>query len=789
MNYYNNDYIGATGLYGITDYVDTTVTITSNILNTKIDYTSNILNTKIDYTSNILNTKIDYTSNVLIDYTNELKNELWSVNPNNNNSYLKINLDGFGNSNLYLNNPNGFGKINFLTNHPLFPNANNILTRIDYDNKLYVYFAGSLLPPKLPAWWCVEEQLSAIFDVNTAQDTAIIGLQAELIDLQGNLGYLAGQIQQLQIYTLLDTANTRIALAINSFALAQNVLLGASGISLAVATAALATASYINNNYISLNLYNEITSNNTISSVERSNLLNIVTSNIYTNSLKISTNSSNLNLINGFINCNVSSQQFINNLNTNELNINNININNIFVSSNSLSNLNITHGFINCNIKSQQFINYLKVNKLDVNNGNITNINGVNANEIIASGKIKEYNVSLDNIYLTSNHVYNLGYTYTSERPYPPKLYNTYSVQDTVQLLGKSVFHQIITLNNTGISYGSGIYEIYSSSTYFNYTTKDALFNYNLNDASVAQWDINQYTLGVYNNTNYINASYTGDWVIIKMPQKIMLTKYGMYQDALNPLKAPAEWRVYGSTDGVNFIEIVEARQSTRLTSYTSGFYEKTLASTFTTQYQYFGFTFNKLLSTSGVTNLSFSELKIYGKEIIGNTILSNIYATSNAVKNIVEFSMPVISKHYAFYIAITTPIVINGTTYYKYDVDLRQYTKLGYIDIGSQSGDSYRIFKLRAAYGSMYFSTLVNGLPNVLYSDIFMSMKANPTANLGAAGLNICSIGNINNPRLDTVPPNNLFFMRNGANSIDYITIVSTNPADVRCFIECMIS
>ena len=88
-----------------------------------------------------------------------------------------------------------------------------------------------------------------------------------------------------------------------------------------------------------------------------------------------------------------------------------------------------------------------------------------------------------------------------------------------------------------------------------------------------------------------------------------------------------------------------------------------------------------------------------------------------------------------------------------------------------------------------MYFSTLVNGLPNVVYSDIFMSMKANPTANLGVAGLNICSVGNINNPRLETVPSNNLFFMRNGANSIDYITVVSTNIADVRCFIEDMIS
>ena len=58
---------------------------------------------------------------------------------------------------------------------------------------------------------------------------------------------------------------------------------------------------------------------------------------------------------------------------------------------------------------------------------------------------------------------------------------------------------------------------------------------------------------------------------------------------------------------------------------------------------------------------------------------LSNIlipYATSNAVKSIVEFDMPVLAKHYAFYILITAPININGTTYYKYDINLSSYTK-----------------------------------------------------------------------------------------------------------------
>jgi hypothetical protein len=65
-------------------------------------------------------------------------------------------------------------------------------------------------------------------------------------------------------------------------------------------------------------------------------------------------------------------------------------------------------------------------------------------------------------------------------------------------------------------------------------------------------------TSGVYVADNSINGSYYGDWVVIKMPLPLLLTKYGIYQDTNNPTKAPAEWRVYGSDDGINFNEIIE---------------------------------------------------------------------------------------------------------------------------------------------------------------------------------------------------------------------------------------
>ena len=774
---YNNlycDYIGATGAYSISDYID----ITSNTLainsSNFTSGTSNILNDKIFITSNTLNSNIN---NVDIKYN--------IVNPYSSNSLIKIIVDEYSNSNVYINNPFNFGKIYFKTTNQL--STNNLYTRIDYDNKLYVYFPGSLLPPKLPEWWCVEEKLSSIFDVNTGQDTAIAGLGLAINEVWDAVGIVEGQISQLQIYTLLDTANSRIALAINGFTLAQNLLTGATAFTIAIAGYALGVALYINNNYVSTNLLNQITSNLEYTYEEKTNLTNEIIKDQYSNCLLISSNLSNLNINLGFINSNIQTQQYINSLNTIDFRINNINISNIYVSSNVLSNLNINHGFINSNIQTQQLIPSLKTSLLNLNSGNITNVNN-----ITSSGKIKENNVFLESTYATINYVNTklFNNSYSSERLYPPKTFNSYTLAITTstEILGRSCFKETINLTSDNITYGSGTYNIYSSSSYGNSDfNRRNLFNFTVNTAAFFENGNYNYDTGYFNRTDlFLKNYYFGDWVVIKLLSTLILNRFKLYYT--NIYSAPALWRLYGSNDGLIFYEIPEGGNfidPLNNDNYSGGFYEKIFDNT--KEYLYIGIVINKIIGGNiSASYLNFGQFQLYGVNVNN---YSNVYTTSNAVKGIVEFDMPIVSKHYAFYITITTPIIINNKTYYKYDVDLRQYTKLGYIQIGSASGDSYRIFKLRCCFANMYFSTLVNGLPDVLYSDIFMSMKANPTPGLGAAGLNICSIGNINNPRLDTVPPNNLFFMRNGANSIDYITVVSTNPADVRCFIEDMIS
>jgi hypothetical protein len=451
------------------------------------------------------------------------------------------------------------------------------------------------------------------------------------------------------------------------------------------------------------------------------------------------------------------------------------------------SNFSLSQGFLNTNIQDIQYIPNLSTSNLYINTGNL--------NKLVASSSISENGILLSSKYLTSNHLYNLISTYSSERQFPPKLYTTTQSEDIATLLGKLVYRNLLYLDNSGISYGAGFYEVFSSSTYDTNTTKNKLFNFNISETTnSAQWGISLYNSGTgnYQGDNSIDNIYYGDWVILKMPQPIMLTRYRIYQNTQFPNRSPSEWKVYGSNDGITFTPIAEAHQLTRLlaSDYTFYYYNKALAATFTTQYQYIGFVFNKLVATSGSTTLNFAELQIFGKEIISNTIDSNIYTTSNAVKGITQYQCPWLQKHTGFYCTISTPININGLNYYKYDVDLRNYTSLGVLQIGAQSGDTYRIFRIQMFYASMYFDLLTNNEPNICSYDVYMSWKQNGIGmTTNYQGLNMNAIGTPPNPLLRNILNTDLFIIRNGGNDINYITLMAKQSSLVRVIIEDKIS
>jgi len=233
---------------------------------------------------------------------------------------------------------------------------------------------------------------------------------------------------------------------------------------------------------------------------------------------------------------------------------------------------------------------------------------------------INTYKTSGNITELKSNILRNIDNSYPilKERQYPPKLYDSISNETTITFLGKSVYTRDLTLNTTGISYGSGVYTMYLSTIYdLGFVASQLIFDYNtdVNSAGIHFKSSTYNANGSYNGTNGIVSGYNGEWVILKLPNPIFLTKYEIISRNGLISRAPAEWKCYGSTDGITFIEISQASQMSRLITdnYANNIYIKSFNNSIS--YSYIGFTFNKLVGDG--TILNFIELKLFGKETI----------------------------------------------------------------------------------------------------------------------------------------------------------------------------
>jgi hypothetical protein len=788
-NNYNNlygDYIGATGIYSISDYIDNT----SNILEINSSNYTNI------------------TSNILKLYTDTNITNL----DNKYNKLIKQETSGLL-TDVYITNSNILGEIRFITRFDL--NNYKFKTKIKENGELAVYYAAynPIYPTVFEGWYGVMDAIRDAYNFQNIATTATGGAYTAINDLYTKyFGLVAATGATIQAITGAEMTKEQFAniviraskevkyskfnkiktlLGLSTGAIALTAIAFVSGVASSIAYDNTVTNVLNDISDLDLDVYSNITQ--TERDDATSNLIQDATSNL----VELNDYLSNLSILQGFINSNIQTIQSIpyilsSNLYASNLSSLNISTSNLYASN--LSSLNISTSNLYANNLSSLNISTSNLSSFNLYTSNLyvnsANINGIDINNLKTSGNIIENGSILSSKYLTSNHIYNMTQTYTTERQYPPKLYNNKQLEDNKELIGQLRYHTNLYLNDESIVYGSGYYEIYSSSTYeLSTSSKDYLFNYNTNDTTPrARWGAYQYSSisGEYIGNDNINGYY-GDWVIIKLPTEISLSRYRIYQFTDTPTKAPSLWKVFGSIDGIAFTEITTASQTTRLSSYTNSYHERIIPGT-TPLYSYIGFIFNSLLSTSGQTELSFAELQLFGKEVIINAITSQIYTTSNVVKGIVEFEMPIVAKHYGFYITINTPININGTTYYKYDIDLRKYTQLGIIQIGPQTGDTFRSFKIRVMYATMFFSYIIKDLPNVCYYEVFMSYKNTAIPPNFVAGLNACAIGYPPNTTLQTIMPNNLFVVKNGMGSIDYITVISTNAADCRVIIEDMI-
>jgi hypothetical protein len=781
---YNNlycDYIGATGGYSISDYID----ITSNTLAiNSSNFTSG--------TSNILNDKID-----------ELTSNTYHININNPNCLINTSntidyIDGFlyNVSNTYIYNNYENGEIRFKVKDEI-----EYLTKISRNAKLYVYIKYKALRPTIAAGWYDVSDIMHDYMGNTVIWNGILtGYGADLIYLQEQINVIDAAIEAinlqlggitgfLQIHT--QQINELIALQPESVVskILDDEFLTPSEIATNIIYNGIQSVSRMNTGLQSLQNLGGVgllgwVAAGTIefirARIDTDNEYKAKLLNIYGTIINNS-NASNLDVPD----INNPGKSIKETLYTNIYS----NLSNIYINENiNNCNINILNGFINSNITTEQLIPSLRTSLLNLNSGNITNVNN-----ITSSGKIKENNIFLESKYATINYVNTnlFNNSYSQERLYPPKTFNSYTLATTsTEILGRDCFKETITLTSDNITYGSGTYNIYSSSSYGDYNfSVFNIFNFTTNTAGFWGSGNYNYNTGFFNRTDtFLKNNYFGDWVVIKLLSPLILNRFKLYYT--NIYSAPALWHLYGSNDGLIFTEIIEGGNfidALNINNYSGGFYEKIFDNT--KEYLYIGIVINKIIGGNiSASYLNFGQFQLYGVNVNN---YNNVYTTSNAVKSIVRYDMPDVGKRQAFYVSIpNTATYYDGTsatTYYKYDLDLRNYTKTQTIALTS---DLMRVFKIRFWYVPSYFGSYINSQPYVSSYEVYMSNKSIPVfGRPETAGLNIYAVGFPENNKLANILPNQLMLLRNVSGSLDYLTIVSrTAPCDIYVIIEDML-
>jgi hypothetical protein len=211
----------------------------------------------------------------------------------------------------------------------------------------------------------------------------------------------------------------------------------------------------------------------------------------------------------------------------------------------------------------------------------------------ILSIKLSEFKLfGLPNSLFYNKDTFNKIIYNTNEKQFPPASYATTpffliessSSNEIFNVTPIPHYKQIITVNNLS-------YYIYSStSTNSNTNYKQYLFDYNTaNDATnYGSWAANQYLNGNYKTeigaTIGNNNIYKGDWIIIKFPYPIVLTKFAFWQKELvvsgtsvEKANAPIEWECYGSIDGINWNIISEASSPSTVIYYSFKYEQEVL--------------------------------------------------------------------------------------------------------------------------------------------------------------------------------------------------------------------
>jgi hypothetical protein len=166
----------------------------------------------------------------------------------------------------------------------------------------------------------------------------------------------------------------------------------------------------------------------------------------------------------------------------------------------------------------------------------------------------------------------------------------------------------------------------------------------------------------------------------------------------------------------------------------------------------------------------------VHNGDLSANTISSNTVSAISFLENSVSLTNKYVRKS-GFSFQTSTPIALVNTPYFKFDINLNNYTNT----INFNTNVPTRKFRIMTWLKSGYHE--VSPLSNLDY-EIIMSFTPGPGIQAGLAGLNIqaYSLTDSKNYRLDKVSSTGQFILRN---SFDYLTYISTvQYTNIACLI-----
>ena len=227
-----------------------------------------------------------------------------------------------------------------------------------------------------------------------------------------------------------------------------------------------------------------------------------------------------------------------------------------------------------------------------------------------------------------------------------------------------------------GQTYGNGTYVTNQSEIYSSNPIYGPWNAFKENGSAAGVHFANSYTSGSYNHNNNLVTGYKGDWLTIKLPVQINLTKYGFKIRTPHTDRAPGQYKIYGSNNGSNWTELVH---KTSTITYNGNYFEERILES--GMYNHFGLVVEKLSGDGSYLN--FNEWYIYGNEYNPVEIDSSSNITNWPIPTTDSITNDTSFNEY--------PVANTTTAYRKFELNITDTEGDDYVNIGELAFYGYR--------------------------------------------------------------------------------------------------